>query len=780
MPNTLLRVRGLKTNFYTYAGVVQALEGVNFDMMEGETLGLVGETGCGKSVTALSILRLIPQPPGRIEEGEVLFDVPPDVVAEIDRLEFSMLSLLPRIFGGDPEARPEDLSARRLRVLWDLARQRPNLMPSDLEAFRSAATALLRFKERYDLLEKNDGEMRKIRGNQIAMIFQDPMQSLNPVFPIGDQIGENILLHQKGAVISSLVQKMELESERDAIAATLARTDPAGRSAPGRLPGLRPVARTTLMVGGIWMALGAVAGAAYGLLGLAQGSAGYGILSAWGLITILAAGALIDLRPVARTAGLALAGLDALIRIVMLLLTLPMLARLSLGVVSLPGAALTGFITDFVFQLGVLGADLFVLRHVTREDAPVEFSGRRSGWAAALFAAEGEPNELSEIRDLVAESGLEDRDALVERLDTLIEKAKAVLLPNEPITGHYWMLIPRRVQLAVYQAARDQGTMGMWDHLPILGWTIRKPLNEEGVRWGVNMLRRVRIPDPERIAGQYPYELSGGMQQRALIAIALSCNPRLLIADEPTTALDVTIQAQILELIREMKKAFGSSVLLITHDLGIIAEMCNRVCVMYAGHIVEDASVRAVFRAPLHPYTQGLMKAIPSHTVRKDFLEIIRGSVPNLIYPPPGCRFHPRCPAVMPTCGWSPKEVGDHVRDALRQEADAAFAETLEFEEVGPSELVVTFPAGTAEDVAIASVQRAVHMGKADPAIGAIVAVEPRPRSAAAETPERAQATVRILAAYRPPAFVPEPNHFVACLLYEEGAKPLAGGATGG
>jgi peptide/nickel transport system ATP-binding protein len=168
-------------------------------------------------------------------------------------------------------------------------------------------------------------------------------------------------------------------------------------------------------------------------------------------------------------------------------------------------------------------------------------------------------------------------------------------------------------------------------------------LYDEAFREAVRMLEVVRIPDPKGVAIRYPYELSGGMQQRVMIAIALACNPKLLIADEPTTALDVTIQGQILKLMRDLKEAYGSSILLITHNLGVVAEMCDRVGVMYAGSMAEVGISRDIFKRPMHPYTQGLMKAVPSIQMEAERLYTIRGSVPNLIYPPSGCRFHPRC-----------------------------------------------------------------------------------------------------------------------------------------
>lgn len=301
MAEILISIKGLKTNFYTYVGVVKALDGINLDIYKNETLGLVGETGCGKSVTALSIIRLVQWPPGRIDEGSITF-------------------------------------------------------------------------EGKDLLKLSNEEMQQIRGNKISMIFQEPMTSFNPVFTIGDQISEVLMLHQK-----------------------------------------------------------------------------------------------MDKK-------------------------------------------------------------------------------------------------------------------------TAFEKS-------------------------------------------------------------VEMLAFTGIPAPERVAKSYPHELSGGMLQRAMISMALACKPALLIADEPTTALDVTIEAQILELMKDLKTKTGSSILMITHDLGIIAEVCDRVGVMYAGTIVELSGVKDVFACPRHPYTVGLIGSIPKFNQTRGMrLDTIPGSVPNLIYPPEGCRFHPRCSKAMDIC----------------------------------------------------------------------------------------------------------------------------------
>ena len=169
----------------------------------------------------------------------------------------------------------------------------------------------------------------------------------------------------------------------------------------------------------------------------------------------------------------------------------------------------------------------------------------------------------------------------------------------------------------------------------------------------VEMLRLVNIPTPERRVRDYPHQFSGGMRQRVMIAMALSCDPQLLIADEPTTALDVTIQAQILDLLGEMKSRFGMAIMLITHAMGVVAETAQRVVVMYAGRVVEEASVEQLFAQPLHPYTQGLIRSIPridTSVGKKQRLETIAGLVPSLIDPPMGCRFAPRCKFAMPAC----------------------------------------------------------------------------------------------------------------------------------
>jgi len=353
----LLEIKDLKTNFYTEEGVVKAVDGVSFDIYQDEILGLVGETGCGKSVTALSILRLV-RAPGKIINGSI------------------------RFYG-------------------------------------------------INLLELSEGQMREYRGKNITMIFQDPLNSLNPVISVGKQISEVFLLHQE----------KELKEILDK-------------------------------------------------------------------------------------------------------------------------------------------------RHSERKIKKQEIKDLE--------------REFKKNKDRLTEEERSDFKVKIKDL-----KAK----------------IPKKSYVK----------------------NIALEKSEE-------IIKEVGIADAKGILKRYPHELSGGMRQRVMISMALSCNPQLLIADEPTTALDVTIQAQILDLMKILKKKFKTSILMITHDLGLIADLCDRVAVMYSGTIVEYATVKDLFKNPRHPYTKGLIGAIPSIEKKDQKLQTIRGMVPNLIYPPSGCRFHPRCDYRLEVC----------------------------------------------------------------------------------------------------------------------------------
>jgi oligopeptide/dipeptide ABC transporter ATP-binding protein len=200
---------------------------------------------------------------------------------------------------------------------------------------------------------------------------------------------------------------------------------------------------------------------------------------------------------------------------------------------------------------------------------------------------------------------------------------------------------------AMLHAAGAPGYEGMADREP---QTYARTLWRRAVQRGVRMMEAVGIPSARDRVIDYPHQFSGGMRQRIMIAMAISCNPSLLIADEPTTALDVTIQAQILEIMKTIKRRFGTSILLITHNLGVIAEMADRVAVMYAGNVVEYTDAPRLFSQPKHPYTVGLLNCYPDVEGPRKKLEAIEGVVPDLINPPTGCRFHPRCKHAMPIC----------------------------------------------------------------------------------------------------------------------------------
>jgi len=412
--NVILEIEDLRVEFKTYEGVVRALAGGCLRIRKGEIFGLVGETGCGKSVTADCIMRLLPTPPGRITSGHILFSMPDDVRSRKLDLESMIEDRSAQDGGADDGHRESRKELEDLVLEWDL-------------------------------LARSEGYMRKIRGNLISMIFQNPASSLNPVLSIGEQISEVMLAHERKELASAVLGRLGDSSQAD------------GEGSPYREAG---------------------------------------------------------------------------------------------------------------------GIDHCFLERMSRK-----------------------PDAMS--------LKLASKVPLLRRHERLVK--------------------------------------------------------EEALNRAKVMLESVNIADPEKVMNSYPFELSGGMQQRVMIAMALACRPWLLIADEPTTALDVTIQAQILDLMKDLQKETGTSILLITHNLGVVAEACDRVGVMYAGVVVETAAACDIFQAPLHPYTQGLIRSIPRVTERSERLEVIKGTVPDLIDPPPGCRFHPRCPRAMERCSREkprPVEVG--------------------------------------------------------------------------------------------------------------------------
>ncbi len=473
----ILRVRNLRTYFYTYDGVVKALDGVSFAIRQGETLGLVGETGCGKSVTAFSVVKLISDPPGRIMSGEI---------------RFRDVNLL---FGLEHEAKFKPVRhTNRVKVRRSFGRVR-------LSQERMAA----------------------VRGGGISMIFQEPTAALNPIMAVWDQITEALLLHRGPEVIDGILG-----------------AHPAAPEAAAEIDACAEVARDRNPE---------------------------------------------RLRAACRRLGEA---------------------------VNLPSFATQAF-HRLRGGLGDAEANAADLRGALRHRRP-------SGLQRAFLRRERRVMELRrDLRSIYLAEMREERPMAVRR---------------------------RAAQFRILALRLRTFYFGLWG----IRSYVRRPLRDETFWRTVRLLESVSIANPVNVARGYPHELSGGMIQRVMIAMALSADPALLIADEPTTALDVTIQAQILELMRDLKQRVGSSILLITHDMGVIAEVVDRVCVMYAGVVIEIAPVRDLFRRPLHPYTQGLLNSIPRMDDPGKRLESIPGSVPNLINPPTGCRFHPRCPHAMPIC----------------------------------------------------------------------------------------------------------------------------------
>jgi peptide/nickel transport system ATP-binding protein len=499
--NVLVEISGLYVNFYTYQGVVQAIEGVDLTIRKGETLGLVGETGCGKSVTASTIMKLILSPPGKIESGSIYFMEPPEVRTKRREYEARAQKWYSDL---TPELKRQTIRSHGLRFTGFKKRAK-RLSPEEIKKLAIPTTAphkvvssymseiaksvrkddriaLDALRKNYDLIPKSNEYMQKIRGKWISMIFQEPTSALNPVFTAGDQIAEVILLHRKGDMAERALKRIGTEIE-------LMKKSKRPRK-----------------------------------------------------IRIPVEATITDTKAVGRSAS----------RLV----------------------------------CSVCNAD------VEEQDRWCDKCGVVF-YSALLWSVRRPALETYRRFILYAKKNPGARNTFLSKIP----------------------LIRRYNDYLIVEARRE----------------------------AVQMLEVVRIPDPKGVAERYPYELSGGMQQRVMIAIALACNPKLLIADEPTTALDVTIQGQILKLMRDLKEIYGSSILLITHNLGVVAEMCDRVGVMYAGSMVEIGTAREIYKKPLHPYTKGLMKSVPSVQGDVEKLFTIRGSVPNLVFPPRGCRFHPRC-----------------------------------------------------------------------------------------------------------------------------------------
>jgi oligopeptide/dipeptide ABC transporter ATP-binding protein len=471
-------VRDLTTYFYTYDGVVRALEGVSFKLRRGELLGLVGETGCGKSVTAFSMTRLVAEPPGRIVGGKVLF--------------------------------------RGANLLWGLEGE------ASFKPVRKSERVKVR--RHFRRIKAAQSRISSVRGRGIAMIFQEPGQAMNPVFPIYDQLGEAILLHRGIEVVDGLLGATPDAPE---VQMTIERLASIGANADPKV-----------------------------------------------------------LRAAAMEVGKAV-------------------------------------------NVASFGVEAY---YTAKEPFPE--------YREHLIA------DLNRRLRRLRLSRLQRSYLLRERRFAELDQELRAVHLEEMRQGKFLPAPKRRIRSARLRAQ----SRGFYYRI----WGIKRrashPLREETFWRVVSVLEGVQIANPAQVARGYPHELSGGMVQRVMIAMALSSDPDVLLADEPTTALDVTIQAQILELMRDLRHRVGTAILLITHDLAVVAEVADRVAVMYAGQIIEMAPVTELFTAPLHPYSQGLLSSIPRFDQPDRKLESIYGTVPNLIRPPTGCRFHPRCPHAMPMC----------------------------------------------------------------------------------------------------------------------------------
>ena len=545
----VLDVRDVHTYFYTYDGVVRALDGVSFKLRRGETLGLVGETGCGKSVTAFTITRLVAEPPGRVVSGRVLF--------------------------------------RGANLLWGIERE---------ATYRPVpGTKRVQVRRRFRRIKADLQRMTAVRGSGISMVFQEPSQAMNPVFSVADQLGEVLYLHRGVEIVDVLLAADAPDLEW--IEAVRGYDGAVGGHYPAGVKAAAHRLAELARVPVIEEELAGEPGAAPGPRGSAADQERRARVRR--LLQHRWEAALEELAATPAGAGQAA---RAQARKVAELARLPSLESALFSVVSSAPAGGRSPLPVLRHQLGRL---------------------RLSGVQRAYLRQERRRLSLErELRQTFLQELREEKPFRAQR-----RKLGSARMANQLTRSPYRLWGLRR--------------------------RVDRPVRDELFWQAVDQLERVQIANPTTVARGYPHELSGGMIQRVMIAMALSTNPHVLLADEPTTALDVTIQAQILDLMRALKERVGTAIVLITHDLAVIAEVTDRVCVMYAGQIVEIAPVRRLFDSPLHPYTQGLLASIPRLDRPEKDLRSIPGSVPDLIDPPNGCRFHPRCPHAMPVCASS-------------------------------------------------------------------------------------------------------------------------------
>ncbi len=516
MSDNLLEIEGLRVHFDTLDGPIEALHSVDLKVEQGQIMGLVGESGCGKSVTSLVTIGLATCD---VDEGSVKY--------EGEEMLFS---------DSEADKKTQDISGRItagailasvIAFFWTILSPFGPIQGLKLLLiflFVSMASWFAGFAAKGEY-RRHQKFMRWVRGNEISMIFQEPMTALNPLYTVEKQISEVMRVHDR---------LVEAETPR------------------------------------------------YVRVGQALVSPATLIFDAF------------SSRPQASIATSSV-------------LAFVLVAHLSGFADSAADAVTAPFV--FVFR------DLF--------------------WVLALLLGGYFVPSRSEIEAL---------NALYRPLEYAAPQVPLILAAALVIFLMLWMPLSALLGMAVISTLLALPAIIVLDYLR---------LDPAHTRQVIGILEDVRIPNPSAVVKMYPHELSGGMRQRVMIAMMMSCEPKLLIADEPTTALDVTIQAQILQLMRDLRDEKDTSILLITHDLGVIAEMCDAVTVMYAGSVVESGSIGDVLSRPRMPYSIGLLHSIPTideGSDRRDVLPIIPGQVPDPNLHFDGCRFHPRCPFADETC----------------------------------------------------------------------------------------------------------------------------------
>jgi oligopeptide/dipeptide ABC transporter ATP-binding protein len=520
MSGKLLEIEGLRVHFDTLDGPIEALHSVNLNVDQGQIMGLVGESGCGKSVTSLVTIGLATCD---IDEGSVKY--------EGKELLFSDSESDKKIQEISGRITVVGVLASIIFVFWailiDPVQGATFLL---VFLFISIASWLVGFAGKREY-RRHQKFMRWVRGNEISMIFQEPMTALNPLYTVEKQISEVMREHDR------LVEAETPWSFRVAQA----------------------------LVSPLTLAFRAI-----------------------------------RLRPQSASAILAV-----------------------LAFVTV--AHLNGFADDaknWVFLLVIV--------------IPLAAS-----WT--LFK-----NHNAALRSEISATGHSTNPSISQRLLS----AASILLPLLPL-GIAAALVMFLMLWMPFSALLGMVVISTLLALPVIMALDYLKLDPAHTQQVISILEAVRIPNPIAVVNMYPHELSGGMRQRVMIAMMMSCEPKLLIADEPTTALDVTIQAQILQLMRDLRDEKGTAILLITHDLGVIAEMCDSVTVMYAGSIVEKGSIEDILSRPRMPYSIGLLHSIPTiddESEHRDVLPIIPGQVPDPNLHFDGCRFHPRCPFADELC----------------------------------------------------------------------------------------------------------------------------------